>query len=258
MSITDPAVDAVLKDLVASIRTVLGTDIVAIYLYGSYVTGGFDPGVSDLDLVAVSSAEIKDLDLVSIEQMHRDIVGRHHDWDDRIEVVYIGRATLEAFRMSAGRLAVISPGEPFHVRDDPPAEWVQNWYLVRETGTALYGPPAPEVVPHVDTSEFLAATVRYAGQLSRRSLRDASPGDVAYAVLTMCRAVTTVRTQGPVSKQAGADRALREFPEWAWLVDAALQCRLARGAVGFTDQQTRAAATAFIRLLAAEITRPQT
>ncbi len=258
METADPDVDAVLADLVASIQTVLGADLVAIYLYGSYVSGGFDAGVSDLDLVAVSSAEVEDLDLAGIERMHRGIVDRHPDWDDRIEVVYIGRATLGAFRTSQGRLAVISPGEPFHVRDDPAAEWLQNWFLVRETGTALYGPPAPDVIPHVDSSEFVAAAGRYAGQLSRRSLRDASPGHVAYSVLTMCRAVMTVRTQMPGSKQAGAAWARRAFPEWAWLVDTALQCRLARGAVGFTDRQTRAAADDFIRLLAAEITRPPT
>jgi predicted nucleotidyltransferase len=256
MDTADPAVDAVLEDLVASTRTVLGADLVAMYLYGSYVSGGFDPGVSDLDLVAVSSSEVEDLDLAGIEQMHRDIIGRYPEWDDRIEVVYIGRATLEAFRTSRGRLAVISPGEPFHVRDDPAAEWVQNWYLVRTTGIALHGPSAEAGVPHVSWPEFAAAATQYSTQLAGRSLRDASPGSVAYAVLTMSRAVMTVRTQTPASKQEGAAWTRRAFPHWAWLVDAALRCRLTRGTVGFADPKTRAAADEFIGLLATEIAKP--
>ena len=127
MDAPDPAVGATLEDLVTGIRTALGADLVAIYLYGSYVSGGFDVGVSDLDVVAVTSGEVEDLDLSGIEQLHRDIVGRHPEWDDRIEVVYVGRVTLESFRTSLGRLAVISPGVPFHVRDERVAEWVQNW-----------------------------------------------------------------------------------------------------------------------------------
>lgn len=212
MDAADPAVDAVLEDLVAGIRTVLGADLVAIYLYGSYVSGGFDVGISDLDLVAATSAEVEDLDLASIEQMHRDITRRHPDWDDRIEVVYVGRATLGSFRTSLGRLAVISPGEPFHVRDDRVAEWVQNWYLVRTTGIVLHGPSAEAVVPPVSWPEFSAAAAQYATQVAGRSLHDSSPGSVAYAVLTMSRAVMTVRTQTHASKQEGAAWASNPAP----------------------------------------------
>lgn len=256
MDSTDRAVGALVEDLVASIQAVLGGDLVAAYLYGSYVSGGFDPDVSDLDLVAVTSSEADELDLAGLEQMHRDLVGWHPSWDDRIEVAYIGRATLASFRTSLGRLAVISPGEPFHLRDDRVAAWVQNWYLVRTTGVALHGPSAEAHVPPVSWSEFAAATAQYAKQLTGRSLADSSPASVAYAVLTMSRAVTTVRTQTLPSKQEGAAWVRRAFPQWSWLVDEALLCRLARGTVGFSDQQTRAAADELIGFLAAEITAP--
>ena len=233
MGTRHPAADFVLEDIAASIHTVLGGDLVAIYLYGSYVSGGFDPGVSDLDLVAVTSAEVEEIDLAGLEQMHDDLISRHPEWDDRIEVVYVGRVTLEAFRTSHGRLAVISPGEPFHVREDRAAEWVQNWYLARETGIALHGPSAAAVVPSVEWPEFVAAAVQYADQLSGRSLREVTPGHIAYSVLTMCRAVMTVRTQTLASKQDAAAWARRTFPAWAWVVDAALECRRSGGTVGF-------------------------
>ena len=113
---------------------------------GSYVSDGFVTGVSDVDVVVVTSVEADALDLVGLASIHDGLVGRRPEWSDRVEVVYIGQATLRSYRSSLGRLAVISPGEPFQLRDDRVAEWVQNWYLVRETGRALDGPPPAAVV----------------------------------------------------------------------------------------------------------------
>jgi predicted nucleotidyltransferase len=246
-------VDALLKDLVSSIHAVLRDDLVGVYLYGSYVSGGFDPGVSDLDLVAVTSAEVESLELASLERMHRDFIDRHPEWDDRIEVVYVGRATLASFRTSPGRLAVISPGEPFHLRDELVVEWVQNWYLVREAGIVLHGPPAAELIPPVAWSEFAAAARRYSDQIASQRLGDASPGALAYDVLTLCRALTTVQTQAHVSKHDGAIWTRERMPEWARVIDTALRVRRSRGTAGFDDPESRAAAIAFIRLVATRV-----
>ena len=246
-------VDELLAVLVSSIRAVLGDDLVGIYLYGSYVSGGFDPGVSDVDLVAVTARDADQIDLAGLERLHGDIVSLHPDWTDRVEVVYIGRSALRSFRTSAARLAVISPGEPFHLRDDRVVEWLQNWYLVRETGVVLFGPPAASLVPPITMSEFVAAAARYADQISHQSLVEATAGARAYAVLTICRALRTVETGTHGSKQEGADWARERMPEWGWLIDAALRCRLSGGAIGFDDERSRAGADEFIELVAARI-----
>ena len=110
-------VGALLEALVADIHATLGDDLVGIYLYGSYVSGGFDPSVSDLDLVAITSREADLLDLGRLGAMHAAFADRNPEWNDRIETVYIGREALGSFRTSRCRLAVISPGEPFHERE---------------------------------------------------------------------------------------------------------------------------------------------
>ena len=242
-----------LDGLTSAIRGVLGDDLVGLYLYGSAVAGGFDVGVSDLDLAAVCTSEVGDLYLLGLERMHGKFEDEHPEWRGRIEVVYVGRETLASFRSSAGSLAVISPGEPFHLRDDRPAAWLQNWYLVRETGTSLWGPPADAVVPPVKWSEFVDATRRYADDVGRRSGADVGGGSLAYTILTLCRALRTVRTQAPCSKQEGAAWARQRFPEWAWLIDVSLDCRLSGGKIGLDDEPSRATAESFIALVAAEI-----
>jgi predicted nucleotidyltransferase len=247
-----PAADFVAA-LASEIGGVLGDDLAGLYLYGSSVSGGFDPGVSDIDLVAVTSPEIEALDLDGLEQMHHAFVGRYPEWSDHLEIVYVGRATLGSFRTSPGRLAVISPGEPFHVRNERVAEWLQNWYLLRETGICLFGADIAAIVPPITWSEFLAATVRYADEVRNRSRLRAGGGDLAYTILTMCRALHTVRTQTHGSKQEAAAWTRERMPEWAWLIDAALKCRLSRGTVGFEDERSRAATETFIALLDDEI-----
>jgi predicted nucleotidyltransferase len=249
----EPSVDELLEGLVASVRAVLGDDLVGVHVYGSYVSGGFDPGVSDLDLVAVTSREPEELDLEGLGRIHHAFVRANPDWDDRLEIVYISRAALGSFRTSAARLAVISPGEPFHLRDERVFEWLQNWYLIRETGVVLDGPPAASLVPPISMAEFVAAAARYADQISRQSLRDAAPGARAYAVVTICRALRTVETQAYASKHEGAAWAREQMPEWAWLIDEALRCRLARGTLGFDGERSRAGTEEFIATVAAKI-----
>ena len=247
-----PTANAV-ADLSSEIQGVLGDDLVGLYVYGSWVSGGFDPGVSDVDLVAVTSPEVEALDLAALDQMQRTFVGRYPEWSDRLEIVYIGRATLRSFRTSAGSLAVVSPGEPFHIRDERVAEWLQNWYLVRETGVRLCGVDASEIVPSVAWSEFVAATIRYAEEVRDRSRSGAGGGALAYTILTLCRALHTVRTQTHGSKQESAAWTRERMPRWAWLIDAALACRLSRGTIGFEDERSRAAAETLIALLADEV-----
>jgi predicted nucleotidyltransferase len=244
--------------LAEEIRGVLGDDLVGLYLYGSSVSGGFDAGVSDIDLVAVTSPEVEALDLAGLDRMQNAFINGHPEWRDRLEVVYVGRATLQSFRSSPGSLAVISPGEPFHVRDEPVADWLQNWYLVRETGLRLYGADAAAIVPVIAWAEFIAATTRYAEEVRDRSRAGSGAGTVAYAILTMCRALRTVRTQTHGSKQEAAAWTRDLMPEWAPLIDAALQCRLSRGRIGFDDERSRAAADRFIARLGDEIRQAAT
>jgi hypothetical protein len=258
MDSAQPIVAALLEELVSDLRATLGDDLVGIYLCGSYVSGDFDPGVSDLDLVAVTSHDPEKIDLAGLGRTHRAFARRHPDWSDRIETVYIGQDALWSFRASAGRLAVISPGEPFHLREEPPAEWVQNWYLVQETGVVLFGPPAASLIPPVAWPEFVAASVRYAGEIASKSLDEFSPGYLAYTVLTMCRAQRTVETGTHGSKQEAAAWAGERSPEWSRLIDAALRCRLSGGTVGFDDPVTRSEAGKFIRQVAAQISRTRT
>ena len=237
----DAALGRVLIPLAADLRQTLGEDLIALYLYGSAVSGGFDPGVSDVDLVAVTRPPVERLAPGALDDVHRRAVERDPSWIDRLEIVYVAHATL---RMPAGpdSVAVISPGEPLHLAG-PASDWLQNWYLVRETAVPLLGPPAEQIIAPISKAQFLSAVRAYLAYL-----RDLEP--LGYAVISACRAVCTLETGAPCSKQQGAQWIWQRMPEWRWLIDTALGDRLSRGVPGF-DPQTQAAARTFVELMSA-------
>ena len=242
---------AVLDDLVVRLRQALDDELIGLYLYGSLVTGGFDAHASDIDLVAVTTTPASLLDLTRLRRVHDQVVEIHPEWANRIEVAYIGEGTLRSFR-AGGPLAVISPGEPLHLIEGADL-YLQNWYLVRLTSTALSGPPPEETFPTISADEFVAAVAAYADEVRTRSVTSMAPGMRAYTVLTMCRALQTVSTRAPSSKQVGAMTTRERHPEWTTLIDAALACRESGGRRGFDTAESVAQVERFVRVIANDI-----
>ena len=236
---------SVVGELAETVRFALGDDLLGLYLYGSAATGGFDPSVSDIDLLAVTRRPLAELDLPAIEAAQHEFVEGHTDWRDRIEIVYVASSTMASF-WSGGPLAVISPGESFHVTNQAEL-WLENWYLVRETGIALVGPAASDIVPPISLDEFLTGIATYAEEVRARSMATASPRNRAYAVLTMCRAYRTIEMGETCSKQEAADWVRERLPEWSGLIDEALACRLSGGTVGLSDEMSWREAERFVQ-----------
>jgi predicted nucleotidyltransferase len=109
----DPAVAAVLDAVRDAILSVTGPPLVGLYLFGSLVTGDFETGVSDIDLIAVLADAPNEQLAARLRQMHEDLAQARADWDDRIEVIYISTKGLANCRTETTTIAVISPGEPF-------------------------------------------------------------------------------------------------------------------------------------------------
>jgi hypothetical protein len=234
-------------ELTAGLRSAFGSDLVAVYLYGSATVGGFLPGVSDIDLLVVLERDLDEAAVAALGVFHTRAIEQHSDWDDRLELVYVGRGTLANFR-SGGSLGVISPGEPFHVRDGVEL-WISNFYLVRETGVTVSGPPPAETIPPVSWSDFRVEIRRYADEVRSRDLFGATPGSRAYCVLTMCRALATLRDERAYSKDEAVALVRVSMPEWAWLIDEAARCRLSHGRAGLADEGTIEAARRFVALV---------
>ena len=85
-------------------------DRVGLYLFGSLATGDFEPGVSDVDTVAVLRNEPSDAQLVALEHLHREVVDEMPSWEDRVEVVYVSTGHSQTSERDSSNAARSLPG----------------------------------------------------------------------------------------------------------------------------------------------------
>jgi predicted nucleotidyltransferase len=238
---SEPAVSLLLSSIQEAIVAVAGPSLVGLYVFGSLASGDFDARVSDVDLLAVLAEGPRRL-AARLERMHADLAQANPAWDDRIEVVYISAQGLARCRTDTATIAVISPGEPFHVIEAGP-DWVLNWYPAREDGVRLLGPPIDSLIPPIPTAEYLVQVRRSLVGFTGRIPDDASPGMQAYAILTMCRGLYALRFGERLSKRAAASWARGEFTRWADLIRRALGWRQRQWEPGGQDGAATVAET---------------
>ncbi|MEX2238745.1 MAG: aminoglycoside adenylyltransferase domain-containing protein [Dehalococcoidia bacterium] len=220
-----PAVDSLLEDLLTEIREHLGDRLVGLYVYGSLVTGDSDEGISDIDLLAVTSDEINDADFSRLDAMHNSFISARSEWQDRLEIAYLSLQALRTFKIQPSRAAIISPGEPFHFKEVG-ADWLINWWMVSEEGITLFGPPPATIIEPISNAEVIAASRKQAADWPAwiRELQPSRPYQ-GYAVLTMCRAFYAHELGAQASKKRAAAWAAERLPEWAGLIQSAMAWR---------------------------------
>jgi predicted nucleotidyltransferase len=232
----DAEIERLLAEVLAGIRKELGDRLVGLYLYGSAATGGFERGISDVDLLAATDGDVTTTDLERLEAMHAEIVRRFPGWDDRIEVVYYSVEALSSFKERRSLIAVISPGEPLHVREEGAgADWLMNWHLVTHGGRTLFGPDPRGFVTPTTNDEFVDSLLDHVRTSDEWISAIRNCKAQSYAILTLCRTLVAIYTGGHSSKREAAGWVEARFPEWSDLVLRAIAWRTDLGAANWED-----------------------
>ena len=220
--------NAIIPVVLEAIQETLGPKLVGLAAFGSLVTGAYESGISDIDLVAALTDDLDEAEGERITRMHAEIVATHPVWTERIEVGYLSVATLRAFA-PGGPMGRISPGEPFHLTTAG-AGWLFNLALLRERGFAIWGPDPDELVGPIPAARMRAA-LRELMDGWRTWLNGAPDlhdlGAQAYMLLTMCRARALAQTGRNLGKLEAAAWAQGELPESAPLIAKAIGWRRA-------------------------------
>jgi hypothetical protein len=252
----EPEVDALLPALSARIATALEPrpQLLGLYLYGSVTFSAFTPGVSDIDLLAVTDGPITPKVIARLQPMHAEIAARFPEWRDRIEVIYVPRQALATFRTRFSEIGVISPGEPLHI---PSAgiDWLMNWRQVRHSGQVVSGPPAETYVPDTTIAEYVTAVRDHAAAFGEWMPDMRSPRQQSYAVLTLCRALYTVRHGHDTSKAEAATWLAARMPHYAPVLEQALRWRVTEPDDPAAAERAYPATVRFVRETQEEIAR---
>ncbi len=241
-------INELLDILLCQMQKILGNKLVGLYLYGSLVTGDFDKDISDIDLLAVTTSDIDDKEFDDLQKMHHDFVTIHKQWDERIEIAYLSVTALKTFKLLRSKIAIISPGEPFHVKEAG-NDWTINWYVVHEKGIALFGPSPKTLIDPISKEEFIhavqAQTKAWDEWINHMYKRKSQ----AYAILTMCRAFFSYKKGEFASKKQASLWAEKELPQWSALIQNARLWREALSDEQVDHDATRPETLQFFRFV---------
>jgi len=216
---------AVVHSIQTQLPAVLGEQLIGIYLFGSLVWGDFDEDTSDIDILVVLTHDV-DADLfATLDAFHDELALQYPYWAGRIELVYISLAALDSFKEKRSPIAVISPGEPFNIKDAG-LDWLINWYTIRDQSQVLYGPRPTTIIPLITRQEFTDAVRMQVDEWGDwvEHARDSRPSQ-AYTILTMCRALYAWQEGIQTSKRVAAEWAMQQLPDQASIIANALEWR---------------------------------
>jgi len=205
------------------LRSVLGTDLVGVYLHGSGVLGDFSRARSDIDIVAVSdralSSEEKqrvftDLSAASLRCPATALELHVVDGASLKRLVKKPSFELHLHTKSSGSKPDTRVDGVGH---DGDPDLLMHYAVLRESGYAVSGPPASELFPEVPRVWLIEA---FAGELHWAD-EHASP---AYQVLTAARAWHSLEENVLGSKLEAGEWAKQRLPDPS-LVDIALRHR---------------------------------
>jgi predicted nucleotidyltransferase len=197
------------SDLASRLHAFLGEALVGVYLHGSIVLGGFNPELSDLDVLAVARRR------TTVEEKRRliEILADASGHPAPLEFHLLDQADLRPWQYptpfdfhysDVWRDALrADPAEALGRQGPFDPDLAAHLTVVRRHGVTLGGPPPAEVFPDVPWDDYVDSLVR-----DLRSTRSTGKPLPAYRVLSPARIWATLATGEIQSKDSGAAWAL--------------------------------------------------
>ncbi|HEU5229420.1 MAG TPA: aminoglycoside adenylyltransferase domain-containing protein [Ktedonobacteraceae bacterium] len=222
-------VNALLHLLLAKVQTILGDKLIGCYLYGSLSLGDFDPESSDIDFLMVTTEELIENVLEELRNMHADIAASGLLYANHLEGSYIPRAALRSYDPHDANHPTIGIDWDFHVGQHG-SNWIIERHIVREYGVVVWGPSPKTLIDPVPMQAIKAAVCEMLRTFWKAQLAGSEwlrPRDYqAFAILTMCRALYTLRQGVVASKPEAAAWACQALdPNWRPTIEKALTWR---------------------------------
>jgi len=219
-----PEVNVLLQELLESVRTILGSHFVGMYLDGSLTSGDFDQD-SDIDFVVVTDDEISGNLFSALQAMHERIATIASWCAIQLEGSYISQHALRRYDPAHAQHPNIERGKGERLKmvqhDDA---WVIHRYVLRERGMTLAGPTPQTLIDPVSPNDLRQAMLKILHGWAAQILDDPAQmnrrGYQSYTVLSLCRILYTLQYGTVVSKPVAARWAQETLGErWVPLIE---------------------------------------
>ncbi len=184
-----PDLNAVLCDLTESVQTILGPDLVGVYLQGSFAGGDFDAH-SDVDYLIVIQQELTEAQVAMLQAMHARIYDLDCGWAQHLEGSYFPKKVLRLPPQPGETLWYLDNGARQLIRSVHCNTRVVRWQL-RQHGIALTGPEANTLLPLIPEDELrreiLAVIQDWGGEILANPEHFNNRFYQGFIVLSFCR-----------------------------------------------------------------------
>jgi hypothetical protein len=249
-------VQLVLDDYMSLINEALPGLLAGLYLHGSVALGAFNPGLSDIDFISITSRRCTAADIESLRAVHHTVSQRYRH--AQLEGSYLQWHDL-------GRFEDTMPPHP-HIHDGIVRASgyhdinAVTWWILKHRGIAVYGPPPDQLGIQVDWDDLVAKMhhnlnsywARFTSDPRRMAWLLADYG-IQWAVLGVLRQFYAFREGAITSKQGAGIYGLEHTPrQWHQLIREAIDIRAGIGRSSYRRRIVRAiAARAFLQLIIA-------
>jgi hypothetical protein len=249
-------VQLVLSEYIRQINDALPGLLEGLYLHGSLALRAFDPRLSDIDFISITSRRCTPHDIDSLRSVHHTLTQRYPHV--QLEGSYLQWHDL-------GRLEDTMPPHPYiHDSILHPSGYHDingvTWWILKHRGVALIGPPPYQLDIQVDWDDLLAKMhhnlntywARFTTNPRRMSWLLTDYG-IQWTVLGVLRQFYTFREHAITSKTGAGMYGLTHTPrQWHQLIHEAINIRAGSSSSSYRFRIVRAiAARAFLQLIIA-------
>ena len=212
-----PDVNAVVSELLASVREVLGDQFVGFYLHGSLAHGGFGEG-SDIDFCVVTAGELPRAMHADLAAMHERIASSGLRWATKLEGGYVPKRSLRRADPTNAPYPCFDAESGLHLARDN-ANVVLALHVLREQGVVVAGPDPRDLIAAIgpdDVREAVRGILReWWAPMLEDPTRLRELVYQRYAIVTMCRILYTLE-HGAVVPKSVATRWAQETLDERW------------------------------------------
>jgi hypothetical protein len=209
--------DDLLADLLTQWQRILGQNLVAVYVQGSFALGAGDLQ-SDCDFLVATRGPLTDGEEAGLRALHAEVPHRDGHWCHHLEGSFAPVDELGSVASLGREWLFVDHGWDTMQWDDHCNRAYTRWIL-REHGLALAGPEPrtwmDEVPPAILRQESRAALPTLLADLATWIDIDALAWGQRYAVVTASRILYTIDTAEVASKAGALEWAQRRLdPRW--------------------------------------------
>ena len=222
-----PAVNEVVKLLLANVKAILHDQFVGMYLYGSLASGDFNPATSDIDFLVVTTDALGAETITKLEAMQNLAWATSLQRAGKLEGAYVPKELIRRHKPDGQACPILNEGKLSVEKLG--SDWIIQRHVVREVGVVIEGPDPQTLIDFVSPAEIRAAVVGTLHEwwfpmlVDPTWLRENESGDRAFAVITMCRVLHALENGTIVSKPKATQWAQAKLGEpWTGLINKAL------------------------------------